>query len=237
MTPLTIPQARIPLGWAMVQGQRVPVEIDIEWMRYLAALVERSGGINGDTNFIEYINQLFDAPPIDSGLQEALRAVDELRNALSSVRSDANAVRAAYDELAAALAGVRHVADLRNRLDDIESLIEASRPAPIFPSLPPFTVPTLVNSWADIGIGNAPTGYYKDPFGIVHLRGVLAGGVTNSTAFTLPVGYRPANVERFASVSNSVYGWVYIDSTGTVQPQISAVGANISLCGITFRTD
>lgn len=47
MTPLTLPQARIPLGWARINGQRVPVEIDIEWMRAFLQLVQRSGGVPG----------------------------------------------------------------------------------------------------------------------------------------------------------------------------------------------
>jgi hypothetical protein len=47
MSTLALPQARIPLGYAMVGGQRVPVEIDIEWMRALTVLVQRAGGTSG----------------------------------------------------------------------------------------------------------------------------------------------------------------------------------------------
>lgn len=47
MIPLGLPQARIPLGWAVVQGQRVPVEIDMEWMRVMVELVNRTGGVLG----------------------------------------------------------------------------------------------------------------------------------------------------------------------------------------------
>lgn len=44
---ITLPQGRIPLGWAMVQGQRIPVTIDAEWMQSLLALLDRSGGVAG----------------------------------------------------------------------------------------------------------------------------------------------------------------------------------------------
>ena len=47
MTLLTQPQARIPIGWATVAGQRIAVEVDPEWMRYLFALDERAGGVSG----------------------------------------------------------------------------------------------------------------------------------------------------------------------------------------------
>lgn len=43
MSSVTIPQARIPIGWAMVGGQRIPVEIDMEWMRAFAALIGNGG--------------------------------------------------------------------------------------------------------------------------------------------------------------------------------------------------
>lgn len=55
MTVLTLPQARIQIGWATVRDrngerQRLPVEVDIEWMRFFAALTDRVGGITGGTS-------------------------------------------------------------------------------------------------------------------------------------------------------------------------------------------
>lgn len=55
-----------------------------------------------------------------------------------------------------------------------------------------WAAPTLVNSWANLGGGASPAGYYKDGFGRVFVRGRIVGGTTGSVAFTLPVGYRPA---------------------------------------------
>ncbi len=58
MSTLNLPQARIPMGWAMVNGQRVPVEVDLEWMRYFSTLTERAGGVVAPTNLYQTINNL-----------------------------------------------------------------------------------------------------------------------------------------------------------------------------------
>lgn len=121
MTSLSLPQARIPLGWAMFQGQRVPVEIDIEWMRALSGLLDRTGGVSGSTNFGEYINQFFDQPHGDPAAQEAIRGVDELRNALESARGEVQQLRGMLDDAVQELAALRSVQDLRARIDDLES--------------------------------------------------------------------------------------------------------------------
>ena len=87
---------------------------------------------------------------------------------------------------------------------------------------------------ADFGAPFNPTGYFKDPFGIIHLRGTIASGTINTAAFTLPAGYRPANTERIGVNSNDAMGRLHINSTGTVVP---VIGNNASFCldGITFR--
>lgn len=48
---LGLPQGRIPLGWVNVGGQRLPVDIDPEWLRALTILVNRSGGVAGNAEF------------------------------------------------------------------------------------------------------------------------------------------------------------------------------------------
>lgn len=102
--PVSIPQARIPIGYAMVQGVRVPVEVDVEWMLTFTRLLERAGGVSGDTNFNQFINQFFDAPLVDTGLQDAVRAIDELRNELSSARNDVSQLRGRIETLEGRLA-------------------------------------------------------------------------------------------------------------------------------------
>lgn len=100
--------------------------------------------------------------------------------------------------------------------------------------LEPFTAPALLNSWANFGGGYNPAGFYKDRMGVVHLRGFIMSGVMQQSAFVLPAGYRPANNEFFAAVSNFAFGSVFVDPTGAVKPW-NGVNTWISLDGITFR--
>jgi hypothetical protein len=60
-------------------------------------------------------------------------------------------------------------------------------------SRPPWTDATLLNAWANLGAPFANAGYYLDELGIVHLRGVVNGGVASGVlpVFTLPAGFRP----------------------------------------------
>jgi hypothetical protein len=55
------------------------------------------------------------------------------------------------------------------------------------PGEPPFQ-----NGWANLGSGFSAAGFFKDALSIVHLKGTLNGPGDQSTAFTLPEGYRPA---------------------------------------------
>lgn len=139
--PITLPQARIALGWVVVQDRRLPVEIDMEWMLAFARLVERTGGISGDSNFSEYINQFFDTPAADPSAREALRGidelrneqrsqdpqihelvnvVDELRNELATSRADTQALRGLIEELTGRIEAAPQDDQLRNRIETIE---------------------------------------------------------------------------------------------------------------------
>lgn len=96
--------------------------------------------------------------------------------------------------------------------------------------------PTLVNSWVNVGGAEEVAGFYKDPFGMVHLQGTVRSGTLGATVFTLPAGYRPAALERFAgdsSGSTSGQTWA-VSSAGAV---ICTSGANtrVSLSGMMFR--
>ncbi len=95
--------------------------------------------------------------------------------------------------------------------------------------------PTFQNSWVNYGSGWREAGFWRDPFGVVHLRGLIASGTIGQTAFTLPPGFRPSASEVFATVSNNLLGRVSVLSGGAV---VCDVGSNVwlSLSGITFRT-
>lgn len=118
LNTVTLPQGRNPLGWAMVAGQRVPVEIDQQWMHVIAALVQRSGGTSGSDGLGVYL-PLIEQTQDDLAAREALRAVDELRNELAGLRSDNQALRGLLDEQANELAALRQN-NLRNRIEQLE---------------------------------------------------------------------------------------------------------------------
>lgn len=79
-----------------------------------------------------------------------------------------------------------------------------------------------------------PVGFRKDPFGRVHLRGMINGPPTAGTLFTLPAGYRPAATVLLDANANG-QGRVDISSSGVVTNQLAA--AWVSLDGMYFDTD
>jgi len=128
MSTLALPQARIPLGYAMVGGQRVPVEIDIEWMRALTVLVQRTGGTSGNTSagsaLDDLLPLLMTPQASDPVAQEAIRAIDELRNELSSAKTEVQSLRGQIEDALAHLAEVRPSVDLMGRITQIEDRLQ-----------------------------------------------------------------------------------------------------------------
>lgn len=99
------------------------------------------------------------------------------------------------------------------------------------------SAPAFENSWTNFGVGYAPARFYKDPFGIVHLGGMVKSGTINQVAFTLPAGYRPNFVAGpFPAASNAAFAYVEIATTGGVflRPGSSSW---FSLEGISFRAE
>lgn len=101
--------------------------------------------------------------------------------------------------------------------------------------------------WANWGAPHNPVSFMKDQLGFVHLRGVaknisgslLAGGcgaLDPGVLFQLPVGYRPANQERFADVNSDGFGYVDVTPTGVVCSDSATVdGGYLTLDGLTYR--
>jgi hypothetical protein len=95
---------------------------------------------------------------------------------------------------------------------------------------------TFLNGWSNFS-GFQTVQYAKDPFGMVHLRGVAAYG-TSTLASTLPAGFRPAAQEIFPpnpSKDGDTFGFT-VFTTGNVSSFIPAGGAGqpISFSGIRF---
>jgi hypothetical protein len=105
--------------------------------------------------------------------------------------------------------------------------------APVWHKIGGAGEPAFQNGWTNESPGDEVTAaFYKDPFGVVHLKGIVTGG-SNGTIFTLPARYRPSRnlVEpmwRFASGS----GEMAIYSIGIVNI-VSGSGV-ASLDGVSF---
>lgn len=84
--------------------------------------------------------------------------------------------------------------------------------------------PTFQNGWVNYGGGNATAAYYKDKQGTVWIKGIVKDGSLNAAIFTLPSGYRPAEVNHYAVSSNYAYGNLKVGSDGVV---ILTNGSNV----------
>ena len=93
--------------------------------------------------------------------------------------------------------------------------------------------PAFQNGWTNYSPSGNSAGYYKDRLGFVHLKGMVKNGTMSQTAFTLPVGYRPAKAMLLPTASAHVYGEVLIYADGRVDAE---TGQNLlmSLDGIVF---
>ena len=80
---------------------------------------------------------------------------------------------------------------------------------------PSFTTATpLTNAWVT---GSSAPGYFKDEFGIVHLRGALKSGTPSVAAFVLPTGYRPAVTVTFPVIDGAnLVAQCSVDTAGNV---------------------
>src|ERR1700761_6414319 len=133
--------------------------------------------------------------------------------------SATNATNAAN---AGALGGVPASGYARNQLEAVNIVGAAGEPA-------------LEGGCVDLSGEFEKLGFYKDPFGIVHLQGEATGcSATFGATFTLPAGFRPAKQQIFSvhSASDSVPGAIRIEPTGQIE-RFSAQDAGLN--GVTFR--
>ena len=99
--------------------------------------------------------------------------------------------------------------------------------------------PDGTNAWLNATFFNAEVGYYRDPFGIVHLRGTAERcGTITDVIFTLPAGFRPEGPVDTLGVKNQTDAHeVRILDNGEVSATTPGLtsGNTISFEGITFR--
>lgn len=100
------------------------------------------------------------------------------------------------------------------------------------------TVASFSGTWVDYHTTSdpqwAPSSYVIDAMGWVHLRGMVQNGTINTTAFVLPVGYRPGFSHLFAPNTSAGLGRLDIRSDGSVIPVSGGTGF-FSLDGISFQ--
>jgi hypothetical protein len=116
--------------------------------------------------------------------------------------------------------------------------------------------PAFRENWSNttFSFEDTTAAFYRDPYGVVHLKGTVAGGTVSTYGgrlFDLPCGYGPSKVSHHAVMSNNALGqvmimydpWFYeplqkctggeMAATVYVMPPSSNVW--VSLDGITFR--
>jgi phage minor structural protein len=97
---------------------------------------------------------------------------------------------------------------------------------------------TFQNGWSAFNSTSYPVDYYKDVMGIVRTRGLITGGASETVAFNLPAGYRPAYDKYPICLvydgTNYVTGRLLINTAGDVKPLFSTENY-VSLDGIQFR--
>ena len=100
-----------------------------------------------------------------------------------------------------------------------------------------WTVPTLLSPWQNLGSGFETAAYLKDPLGFVHLKGVITGGASGSTAFTLPAGFRSSAITAHGAGNTGLNNaLVEVNPGGAVIVFISTPSA-VGLSGITFLAE
>lgn len=144
----------------------------------------------------------------------------------SADRADAagNADRAGFADNAGSLNGVA-----------LSDLARTSQFA--LPSIA--TINPLANGWKPHATFRAP-GFYKDPFGVVHLVGALSAGNVTGRIFDLPNGFKPSVTVGFAVSCTADSGYLEIRPSG----EVSIFNLHSSDCikftsldGVSFRTD
>jgi len=92
---------------------------------------------------------------------------------------------------------------------------------------PAWIAPTLLNGWTYHGAPWTPPGYRKYPNGLVHIKGLVAGGTDGATIFTLPVGYRPAHNVLVSSTGGNQASRLNVDTAGNITKE-PAFGASVA---------
>ena len=123
MSSVTQPRGGIPIASVTVSGQRYDCVTNAEFVRFFETLLRRIGGTVG-MDFAELLQLALEPVSRDPSAQEALRAVDELRNELESVRATSAGLMARLDELLSQIEAQPNIQPLANRITQIEDRLQ-----------------------------------------------------------------------------------------------------------------
>ena len=232
-------QARIPIGSVIVNGRQFEVTINLEWAKYFDLLNTTT---NSNTASLQAVRSNATVGALTGGEGIEVEFIPGPQG-LQGARGDLGAALGLLIEAPEAPDLVPGPPGPAGRqgdpgpalflLHDNDGGGETFMVAPL-PATEGFIAPTLLNGWADFGGSYNPAGYYKDRFGVVHLRGLVKSGTVGAAIFTLPAGYCPANKEVLSSISNGAIGYYELSNTGNM---VLIAGSNVyaSLDGLTFR--
>lgn len=130
------------------------------------------------------------------------------------------------------------IQDTTNRLAILEKLLS---PIESWNEIGEDGAPVFLNSWVNYGSTAATAAYYKDPFGVIRMKGLVKNGTANQPIFQLPVGYRPSKdlyIASFGDPQTIAYTLISA-SSGDVYAGITATGTNayFSLDNVIFRAE
>lgn len=99
--------------------------------------------------------------------------------------------------------------------------------------------PAFDAQWSNVGSGFAPAGFYKDPFGTVHLQGDVkrATNGTDAVMFHLPPGYCPTGgIADFPAYGDTgTAAGVAVRSTDCAVVYVAGTTSFIGLGAVSFR--
>tara|TARA_R110000803_G_scaffold63024_1_gene123560 strand:- start:2995 stop:3375 length:381 start_codon:yes stop_codon:yes gene_type:complete len=80
-----------------------------------------------------------------------------------------------------------------------------------------WTAVTFQNSWQNFS-GSYQSVQYRKVNDVVEVRGFMKSGTLDSTAFTLPAGFRPPSAFQIPSLGGGVFSKTIVQSDGDVIP-------------------
>lgn len=122
--------------------------------------------------------------------------------------------------------------DLDDRLTRWDSLL----PVEQWTEIGSDGAPAFENSWVNYDSLHNSAAFYKDPFGIVKLKGLVKTGTIGTAIFTLPTNYRPDKYCVYPIIANDAIATLNVLDDGQVVP---TTGSNVwlSIDFVSFRAD